>query len=80
MKANCVAPVKTSSDIAHACGTLSPLVTASAPNDAPYTPVAMPTPRLSRTTARLSCGSTSSRSAGTRPPYEGGSPVTPPGS
>ena len=44
MKANCVAPVKTSSDIAHACTTLSPLVTARAPNDAPYTPVAIPDP------------------------------------
>ena len=54
MNANCEAPVKISNDIAHVCRTPRPLVTPKAPNEAPYTPVAMPTPRLSRMTARRS--------------------------
>ena len=52
--ANCEAPVKISSDIAQVCSDAQPARDAKAPNDAPYTPVAIPTPRLSRTTARLS--------------------------
>ena len=45
--ANCEPPVKTSSDIAHACASDRPAPTARTPNEMPYTPVAMPMPSAS---------------------------------
>ncbi len=40
MKANCDPPVNISRLSAQACATLSPAVTASAPNEMPYSPPA----------------------------------------
>ena len=45
--ANCEPPVNTSSDIASACASVSPAMTASTPNEIPYTPVATPMPSAS---------------------------------
>lgn len=50
--ANCEAPVNITSESAQVCSTVSPEPTDTAPNEAPYRPVATATPRLSRTTAR----------------------------
>ena len=50
MNANCDAPVKTSSDVAIACGVLRPAACASAPNDTANVPTARPIAVASRTT------------------------------
>src|SRR5690606_9756881 len=52
--ANCEAPVNASRLSTHACGTVSPAVTAAAPKATPDSPTARPTPRPSRIAAERS--------------------------
>src|SRR5664279_135263 len=50
--ANWLAPVNMTADSVAVCGTDSPVAVAIAPKDSPYAPVAAPTARASRSTAR----------------------------
>ncbi len=67
--ANCEAPVNITSDRAQVWRTESPAATETAPKETPYSPVAIPTPRPSRTIARRSAsGSSLGAGSATRRP------------